>query len=364
MRKLIPLLVLLAVPALAQTPTYVSRATLAYAWDMDGEAADPNQIVTAVAMEDDKDDYTIAAQPDICRLVDTTIVDTDLSVGTLTITGLGCLGEARVCSFAFTAGDDTGVQTLTCTDAEGAYFASVTKAETDTMTGESDETFALGYTSNSVNGWPMYGKKTIGPNGEYGVDPFGSLEVGLRVTTSGASSTTVTGVTAAEDAFARPSAGDIVIFTIGGVPYERSIVTNADADTITINTAINIPAAGITYRYKPFWYSSNPDHRMLIPVHGHRTAMIDWSVDANVNTGGVITLLECVGEPGPGWPLENWVELDTTTVASTSTQAPTSESVNVELLPYTYCRFGWSFGTGDDGDGADEDINTTISLMR
>jgi hypothetical protein len=178
------------------------------------------------------------------------------------------------------------------------------------MTGEDTETFALGYTSNSVNGWPMHGTRYIGPNGEYGVNPFGVIQVPLRVTTAGVSATTVTGVTAAEDAFARPSAGDIIIFTISGVPYERLIATNADDDTITINTAINIAAAGITYTYRPFWYSSNPDHRMFVPVHGHRTALFDWSVDANVNTGGVVTSLECISMTGPEWPLAHWVEVD------------------------------------------------------
>jgi hypothetical protein len=56
--------------------------------------------------------------------------------------------------------------------------------------------------------------------------------------------------------------------------------------------------------------------------------------------------------------------LDTTTVATGATQAATSESVNLELVPFMFCRFGLSFGTGDTADVADEDINATITLMR
>lgn len=361
-------LLLFAAPALAQTPFSVQRATLAHAWDMDGEAADDNQVITAVAIVDDGSvtglDYTIAAQPDSCRLLDITVVDTNLTAGTLTVTGTGCLGEAKSCAFAFTAGDDTGVQTLTCADSEGAYIGAVTEVETGTMSGESDETFALGYTSNSVNGWPMFGTKIIGPNGEYGIDPFGSIGMPLLVTTSGVSSTTVTGVVAAADAFAQPSAGDLIIFTINGVPYERLIATNADDDTITINKAINIAAAGITYRYRPFWVSTNPDHRMYIPVHGSRSVLFVWSVDANVNTGGVDATSECTAHVGPDWPTSLWDQITTTNVASTAAQVPTPDATNLETSPYQYCRFAFKFGTGDDGDGADEDLNLEVVVMR
>jgi hypothetical protein len=367
MKKLILLALILALPALGHTqaPTFVSRGTSAWAWDMDGEAADADQIVTVAALVDSTT-YTVAAQPDICRLVDITVVDGDSSItaGVLTVTATGCLGEAKVCTYTFASGG-SAVYNLTCGDAEGAYLSNVTSVISGVLTGEDGaDTLTVGYTSNSVNGWPLYGTKYIGPNGEYGVDPFGSIRIPLLVTTSGASSTTVTGVTAAEDAFAQPDVGDIVVFTLGGIPYERKIITNADADTITINDAINIPATGITYTLRKFWYSSNPDHRMLMPVHGHRSLLYNWSVDANVNTGGVITLTQCVDHISPDWPVTPWVEIDTTTVASAGTQVPTAVAVNLETNPYQFCRFGFRFGTGDDGDGADEDINLTVNLMR
>jgi hypothetical protein len=335
---------------------------------MDGEAADVDQVITPVAIIDDGSvtglDYTIAAQPDTCRLLDLTLVDTDLTAGTLTVTGTGCLGEPKVCAFAFTAGDDTGVATLTCTDGYGAYMSTVTEVETGTMTGESDETFALGYSVGAANGWPMYGRR-MGPdvNGRYGIDPFGYYDVGKRITTSGVASTTVTGVTDAEDALAGPSAGDLLIVYLGGKTYERKILTNADADTITINQALNIPATGINYRYKRFFYSRNPDDLMVVPVHGADQVMFDWSIDANANTGGVVVLLECTAD-NIEFPGARWVQVMTEVVPTATVKANTTDVLGEGGRHFSYCRFGAQFGTGDDADVADEDINIAVSIVR
>jgi len=369
MKRLTLFALLLAVPALAQAPAQIQRATLMSAFDLDGEGADVDQVIEAVAIIDDGSvtgtDYTIAAQPDVCRLLDLTIVDTDLSAGTLTVTGTGCLGEAKSCAFAFTAGDDTGVQTLTCTDGEGAYIATVTEVETGTMTGESDETFALGYSTGVGEGWQMWGRKNAAdPLGRLSVNPFGHFDERKKISTSGSLSTTVAAVDTDEDPFALVSAGDLLIVQIDGVSYERKVTARASADSITVSDpGLNIPAAGVTFRWKKAYFSSNPDHLLAVPVNGQRTVTFDWSVDANANTGGVVTSFDCTAERLE-FPTDRWVEVDTTTVASTSTQANTTESLNLELTLYTYCRFGLEFGTGDDADSADEDINVAVSVMR
>lgn len=345
----------------------IQRATLMSAYDLDGEAADADQVIVATALVDNGTsvagvNWTIVAQPDTCRLLDVTIVDTDLTVGDLAVAGTGCLGEAKSCSYNFTAGDDTGVKSLSCSDKQGAYFKTVATVTTGAMTGESDETFALGYTSNSVNGWAMYGKRM--QMGLFaGVDPFGYYDVARPVTTAGTIYTIVVGVNGADDPFAGLAVGDLLIFEVGGQSYERKITTYTSADQVTINQEINIPTAGIPFRYKKMFYSPNPQHIMYIPVSGARTALLDWSVDANANTGGVITLFQCTQERTE-FPTARWVQLSTTTVASAGTQGNTSESVNLELLPYTYCRWGLRFGTGDDADAADEDLNATVTLIR
>lgn len=375
MKKLI--LGALAVAALlpafghAQTGSRVT-ATLAVAWDMDGEAADPNQIVEAaggVIVDNGTSvaaaDYTITAQPDSCRLLDMTISDTDMTAGTITVTGVGCLGEAKVCTWsAWTAGDDDGVKTLVCDDGEGAYMRSVTSITTGTMTGESDEYFLLGYSSNSVNGWPMYGRvMSPGPNGEDQVDPFGSYPVGLRITTSATLSTTVTSVSS-NAAFNSVTAGDLLLITVNGRLYERKVTAKASANSITVNQAINIPAAGVTFSFKKFFFSTNPADLLLIPVTGYSTLLVNWSVDANANTGGVVTAWECTSDRVE-FPGARWVTVFTAiTVASGATQGNSTDSIDLTLLPYTYCRMGFKFGTGDDADVADEDLNLSIVLSR
>jgi hypothetical protein len=339
------------------------RATLAVAFDLDAEAADADQVVEAVAMEDDKDDYTIAAQPDSCRLLDITVVDTDLSVGTLTVTGTDCLGEALEAAFAFTAGDDTGVQTLTVTSgsASGAYFKTVTGVETDTMTGESDETFTLGYTTVPSNGWHVYGKRRPdGPLGERSVDVFDSYSENKRITTSGSSSTTVTSVST-DGPFTYVAVGDLLMIPVSGRVYERIVTARASANSITINSAINIPATGTAFGYKKAFFSTDPGDNLFIPVGSLDAGSFVWSVNANANTGGVVSSVECAIETAAGWsPI---VEIDTDTVASGSTGNVVS-SQDFRLTPYTHCRFGLSFGTNDDADAADEDIDVAFVATR
>lgn len=344
-------------------------ATLAWAWDLDGEAADPDQVLTAAnGVLTDSTDYfaLITAQPDTCRLIDITVTDGDssLSAGALTVAGLGCLGEAKSCSFTF-AGGGSGVKTLTCTDGMGAYMASITALSTGVLTGEGGaDTATVGYTSNSVNGWPMYGRVT-GPdaNGLLSVDPFGFYAVNLPITTTAALSTTVTSVSS-NGAFNSVSVGDLLLIPLGGQVYERKVTAKASANSITVNKAITIPTAGVTFNLKRFFFSTNPNDLMLIPIGTYSTLLVNWSVDANANTGGVVTLLECTDSRSPDFPSTPWVQINTTTVATGGTQAATTESIDLTLLPYTYCRMGFRFGTGDTADVADEDINASIVLTR
>src|SRR3972149_5438425 len=314
----------------------VSRYTLLSAYDLDGEGLDVDQVIAATAIVDNGTsegaaNYIIVAQPDVCRLVDLTLVDTNLNAGTITVTGLGCLGEDRVCTFAFTAGDDTGVKTLTCTDGQGAYFASVTTLTNGVMTGESDETLALGYSTAASNGWGMYGKlKPTRPPGERGVDPTGSYAVGKRITTSAVCANTVTGVTGADDAFAGVAAGDLLLFTVRDAfgqqaNYERKVTAWGSFDSITIGGAcVNIPALGVTFSFKKPFFSTNPYDQLWIPVGAAwNTLALHYSVDSNTDTGGVIVLLECLDANTPDFPTGKWVEINTITTASAGTQAPT-----------------------------------------
>ena len=360
-------------PVVAHAQEAVVRATLAANFDLDGEAADDDQIVVSADLAASTT-YTIAAQPDSCRLIDMTVTDANSSVtvGTVTLTGTDCLGFTRVCKFDFSvvATRGSGVKTIPVTTGptgSSCYLANVTSivSSSDLATAAAaTDLVKVGYTSNSVNGWPVFGKlREVGPQGEHGVDVFGSYAVaGLPITTSGASSTTVTSVGSAKS-FTYVSAGDLLLINHNGRVYERKVTARASADSITINAAINLPAAGVPFSYKKAFFTTDPTDEVWIPVESYKTALFTWRVDANANTGGVVTLLECA-KKGPNWPGSGWTQISTTTVASGGTQANTAESINLELLPFQACRFGMKFGTGDDGDGADENISLGVTLEK
>ena len=369
MKRLFLLALAALIPIAGDAQTRIDRAVLMAAYDLDGEAADADQIVTAANGDLlDSATFTLTADPDVCRLVDMTVTDANssISAGVLTVAGTGCLNETRSCTFTFAAGG-SGVKTLTCTDGQGAYFADVTSVTTGTLTGEGGagvDFMTLGYTSNSVNGWAVYGaRRQNGPIGERGVDVHGTYEVAKKVTTSGSLSTTVAGVTDADDPYEVVAVGDLLIFQISGTMYERKVTARASADSITVNSAISIPAAGVTFKYKKQFFSTNPADDLSFSVAGYKTLNLNWSVDANANTGGVVTLFECTTF-GPEYPNAQWITLNTTTVASAATQVPTTEAVDLTALPYNRCRLGLSFGSGDDADAAAEDVNASITLMN
>lgn len=379
MKRLV-VLALLGLPLVASSQTVeVRRATLLHAFDLDGEAADADQIVTAANGDlTDSKTFTITADPDVCRLVDMTVTDANSSItdGTLTVAGVGCLGEAKSCTFTFAAGG-SGVKTLTCADGSGAYFSDVTSVTTGALTGEGGagvDLMTLGYTSNSAVGWAMFGAKITAPNGQPGVNPFGSVEVRKAITTSDALSTTVTGVDSDADAFELVSAGDLIEFSVAGQAYERKVTAKASADSVTVNAAVNIPSAGVTFRLRKLYFTTNPAHQAYVPVAGYSTAIFTWSVAANANTGGVTSRLQCSDAQGPDFPTTSWVGIGCSTcdrdengeqnVASGSSLSPTVDSIDLTLLPFTFCRFGHYFGTGDDADAAAEDIDLSVVLRR
>jgi len=371
-----PILYALLLAALVSLPAHGQTAgsrtaVLAYSWDMDGEAADDNQIVEAaggVLVDNGTSvaaaNYTITAQPDSCRLIDMTISDTDMTAGTITVNGTDCLGFPRVCTWsAWTAGDDDGVKTLTVTvgpTGSSCYLRSVTSVTTGVMTGESDEFFLLGYTTNSADAVAMYGiRGPDDPLGRHSVDPWNSLPVPLNITTSGASTTTVTSV-ATNAAFTDVAVNDLLLITIGGQEVQRKVTARASADSITVNQAIRIPAAGVPFTYKKFWYSTDPFDDLWIPVRADGTTLFQTNIAANTSTGGVVQSLFCTTK-GAGWPTTNNMTVATETTA-TGTAAKYAHSFNLNLLPYTHCKMAFKYGTADAA-GTD-DITLTVTQRR
>lgn len=363
-----------AVTLSAQPAPYSARyAILASNFDLDGEAADTAQVVADTLIVDSTS-YTIAADPDICRLVDVTITDTDsgISAGTLTVDGFDCWGYPLRATFAMNGG--TGVRTGTVADfsaaspkkASGAYFSDVTSASNGLVTGEGvGDNVKVGYSTNSPKGWVLYGQQTVTPLGGRWVDIFGGFGTEACLVKNGAATTDITAVSASTTTCMQNVAvGDMLIFNVSGEMVARLVATKADSDTITVNAGVALPTAGLGFRYKKRYFSTDPQDG-FIPVAGYDSVTFVVQVDANANTGGVITSIECATLTVDGLGVLDVIfEEDTATVASAATGTDIT-NIDLRLKPqYTHCRAGIKFGTGDDADSAPENIDIVIGLRR
>lgn len=352
------------------------RIPLAVAWDMDGEAADDNQVFSAETIVDDGTsvggaNYTLLAQPDTCRVLNLTLVDTDLTAGTLTVTGTDCWGDALVCTFAFTAGDDTGVQSLTWSSGSSTQaspecaFASVTSVTTGTMTGESDETFSLGYAAiNSDYSYVIYGVRTTSFDGRRWVDPHKKQKAAGTVTLNGTAVASFASVDGG--AFQNLAVGDLVYFIWNGREFERRLTAVASDDAATINAALPSNSAPDTddevamYFRKRFILVEDGDAWINLAGYESFYVVIDISA-AGINTGGTVSSIECTDDLGT--EIIPWVQVDTDTVATT-TAGQNTTSVDLRLTGFRYCRVGLKFGTGDDDDTGTESIDIYANIVR
>jgi hypothetical protein len=355
----------LAAPTQAQ-----DRFVLAQAYDLDGEAADVDQVVTAAQLVDSKDDYTIAANPDTCRVVDITIVDADSSItaGVATITGTDCLGEIKSVAYTITGG--SGVKSAQSTY-KSAYFRTVTKVENGVLTGESGaaDTMAVGYSTASPAQRTAYGTLMSDL-----ADTYRYVDVGrsrqmhrLLVTTSASFSTALTEVTADDDPFDSEyvNVNDILIFNLGdGVVETRKVASWTNDSNVVLDNEINIPAAGVTFRVLKFFESSDPYDIFATNVGGYDTATFGYSVDGVTSTTSVIYLLQCMLDIGTDFPNGIWYQVATDTVLTGATQAGESDSIDFRLVDYNYCEVSWQFTTGDDDDTGVEDLNAVVVLGK
>lgn len=364
----------LALPmaAFPQQPYAARNVILASTFDLDGEGADADQVV-AVAELADSTTFTLAADPDVCRLVDATVTDGDssISAGTVTITGTDCWDYPIKATYAAAGGTGVRTGTLIAFDSanpvrgSGAYFKTITSVVSGVLTGESGaaDTITVGVAAQARS-WPMYGAATRTPSGKRWVNIFGQYDVNCLVT-NGAATTDVVAVTAATTAcFENVSVNDLLIFNIGGEILVRKVATRADADTITVNTGITIATAGVNFSYRKFYYFADPIDGW-IPVKGWDTVSFMVQVDANASTGGVVSSIECAVEStdAPG-TYDIVFEEDTATVA-TGAAGTDATTLDLRLKPhYTHCRAAVSFGTTDDGDTAPENIDIVVGFRH
>ena len=358
MRKILSALAALLLSAgvlsAQDTSPFVRRVPLVTAYDFDGEATDDDQVVLVTTVADSKTDYVITANPDTCRVVNTTLVDNNaganITAGTITVTGTDCWGDALTCTFEYTAGDDTGVKALTLGTgtANTCAFKTVTQVSTGVLTGEgAGDTLKVGYTAGPGYHYPIYGVREVA-GGYRWVNPFHSYKGVGPVTVSG---TTVASYTASSSALLGLSVGDLVYLTVNGQTFERKVATVVDANGITIDLAIPTAAAPtaterVVYQWKKF-YNLVEAQDAWVPLSGALDVMYAYQVSACSATGGCTSTFEC--SVFGGFATDQFtpnVQIDTANVADTSTGTDYNY-VDLRNYPYTHCRAGFKFGTGD-----------------
>jgi hypothetical protein len=339
----------------------VQLIPLAIAWDMDELGLDVDYNVLASQIVDSKSDYTISAQNEVCRVNTVTIVDADSSItaGVITVTGTDCWGDALVCvTPAITDGSGTKTLSVSSGTSDICAFKTITQVSNGVMTGEggAGDTLSVGYGALSGYQFPIYGIRKTQRGVRY-VDPFAFGEPAGTMKINGTAVTSFASVDGG--AFHNLSQFDLVYIFIDGVAYERRLVAVASDDAATLDSALPTAVAPATsaevrFKYKNrFIFRDDKDAWIPLPKGGEASFIV-FDVDANVNTGGVVSSVECaVYANGVYNPV---VQVDTDTVASAATGTPTT-SIDLRLAPYTHCRVGAKFGTGDDADTANEDIN-------
>lgn len=171
--------------------------------------------------------------------------------------------------------------------------------------------------------------------------------VNIKVDTSG-SSTTIAALTANTSPFQGMVAGDLLIFpqlpAAGGTyppgPFraERAIATFTDADTVTVDVALDITGTGgVTFRRKRR-LSGTAATDAWFSVAGFRNFQIQHTV-GDINATSLDVTLECRVSPHAS-------------AGTVSTDNITSDFVTVfqiiQARPYDQCRIGWRV-TGDAG---------------
>lgn len=369
----------LLVPAVAKTQVYDQRTyPMAVVWDMDGEAADGDQIVLSTPVTDSYS-YPIAAQPDTCRLVDVTFQDADSSItaGTLTVVGTDCYGDALTATYTMSS-PINGVQTLTVGTAStagsenlasGAYFATITSVSNGAVTGEGGaaDTLIMGYSgTGSQYGYPLYGQleytRTDPPYRVVNIEGWKEGGRGSVITNVSGTWTATGGV-----GFIGLAVNDLIrIQDEAGNMRITRVVTYSSQTSIAVNPTITLPAAGqgqrVGFWYKKFLLSTDPQDGW-IPVNGWDAAFWVFDVDAVAASTGIESRIQCV--PGD-FDKHAAVTIDSDAVLTGATGNAVT-SLDLRLAPaYTWCRAGITFTPigGDDADTADEDINLYMGFRR
>ena len=172
-----------------------------------------------------------------------------------------------------------------------------------------------------------------------------------KVATSG-SSTTVTSVNT-DAPFADVSVGDLLFISVpaqaGAVAsvaqYVRYVSDKASSDSITVDSALTLPTAGVGFTWWKF-AAGTATSAGWFDVGNASGVTIQLNIGQISVTGGIDYSLECGISPWPG-VLATPFTYDT--VASGNLTATGTTTIAVSE-PYTVCRLGLKIGTNDNLD--------------
>jgi hypothetical protein len=312
-------------------------------YDLDGEAADDNQIVTVVNLANEV--LTIAAQPDVCRRITMTLVDTGASIvaGTTTVVGTDCNGDAQTEILDGSGG--AGVVTGT------SYFESVTSitnASYSVLDGGGDETIIVGVAALD--------------DSSYYFCKMGTLVVDADLIETSGSSTTTTGVVGADDVFDSYSVGDFIGVAgthpdtgVGGIIW-RHITVKTDADTITVNDEWDL-SAQVAHYYRPRNCGAG-SRDGWISVKDSDQLTYELDIQQMGGSGGITYVVQCKPTDVPGIN-------PTVVIGETNVSAAGTPSASIVTAPWGACRLGFRWETNDDAsDSTVEQIYAGAILRR
>jgi hypothetical protein len=197
-----------------------------------------------------------------------------------------------------------------------------------------------------------------------GSDPFAGPYPGRgQIETSG-SSTTVTGVNAADDVFTDIGVGDVLFTRTGaGVTSLRVVTAKASVDSITVNTAIDL-TGGVNWTYKKLacgtsatdgWIDATGDTVQLTVQYDAGdldTLDVSWFCREAAPGSGAIRVY-----PGPASDCG-----DGTLSGTVCTFATTGQGLAVKIPNnvFSACRVGLKYGSTDGATR--EEVTATITV--
>lgn len=197
-------------------------------------------------------------------------------------------------------------------------------------------------------------------------DPFASAKPGRGTIETVGSSTTITGVNAADDVFADVGVGDAIIVKIRNTSYALVVVTNADDDTITVDTAVDF-SAGVVWSYKSLACGTTVNDGW-ISTAGYQTAQLTVQYDAGDLTALAVAFQckeDALGSdivqvyPGPS------SECGFGTLATDVCEFSTVGDALTFKIPhnaFAACRVSLAYVTADGGTV--DEVTATVSLGR